>query len=351
MADDQGKAKPPRTRAPSTKTKSKASSKRAIEKLTSAGFLSDEAPTGDEITFVHAVLCQIGLPRSPTRERVWERSNGAVSLRLDAGAALIAQGKWEPQPLPQGPYARLMLADISTYAVRYRTRIVPMEASVSAYMRERLRLLVTGGVRGTYSGFRREALALTSMRMSLGIAYDDGRLKNFDGKPIDEFEAWTIGDDGARTPLWPSELVLSERFFRSLQTQAAPIKMNAYKALSHSALAQDIYTWLAHRLPRLKGPLALSWPVLAEQFGGYSTVKRFREEFIKRLREVLSQYRDARVSVLPGKRGELAGKFELRPSAPPVPRSSSVVPIAIGTPDRPESRSEIRALLQNLDPD
>lgn len=344
MAKDQPRAKPPRTRG--TK-KPGASAARAIEVLTNARFLSDETPSGDEISFVHAVLCQIGLPRSSTAERVWQRSNGAVSLRLDAGVALVAKGKWQEQPLPQGPYARLMLADISTYAVRYRTPVVPMESSVSTYMRERLRLVVNGGKRGTFTAFKREALALASARMSLGVAYDDGRLRNFDGKPIDEFEAWKVGDDGEPGPLWPNELVLSDRFFRSLQLQAAPIKMNAYKALSHSALAQDIYTWLAHRLPRLKAPLALPWAVLAEQFGGYSTVKRFRQEFVGRLREVKSQYPEANIDILPGVQGVSGGKLALRPSKPPVPRVSAVVPISIGPGERLETREEIRALLRD----
>jgi hypothetical protein len=33
--------------------------------------------------FLHAVLCQCGLPRSRPKERIFERSNGNASMRLE----------------------------------------------------------------------------------------------------------------------------------------------------------------------------------------------------------------------------------------------------------------------------
>ena len=35
--------------------------------------------------FLHAVLCQLGLPRNPTLQRTFERRSGRASLRLQAG--------------------------------------------------------------------------------------------------------------------------------------------------------------------------------------------------------------------------------------------------------------------------
>lgn len=346
MADGNSTDKPPKAR------KNKGSSDRAIEKLAEARFLIEEqaANRADALAFVHAVLCQIGLPRSPQKERVWIRSNGNASLRVQAGAVIAEDNEtWIDQPLPQGPYARLILADISTYAVRYRSRYVPMEDSVTAYMRNRLKLLVTGGVRGTCTSFKREAQALATAQMALGVQYAEG------GRPakaqsnatiVEEFSAWT-DQKSVNHEHWPKELVLNEAFYKSLRAHAAPIDMRAYRALAHSALSQDIYTWLAHRLPRLKAPLGLPWAVLADQFGGYADVQRFRKEFMLRLKEVASVYPDAQLEIVRGRRGELGGSLLLKPSRAPIYPVADVVPAALGARAEmhTETPGEIRALL------
>jgi len=299
--------------------------------LSMTRFLLDQedAVAADSVAYIHAVLSQIGLPRSPQSTRVWTRTNGNASMRLSAGSMMVDDLKtWVDQPLPQGPYARLILADISTHAVKYKTPVVPMEASAGAYMRNRLRLFPGGGKRGTYTSFKREAQALACCHMQLGISYGN-RIRNMQGNPVAEFEAWTV-DDGPQQPLWPCELVLSDSFFRSLKAHAAPIDMRAYLGLAHSALAQDIYTWLAHRLHRLRSPLELPWSVLADQFGGYKDAKRFRKEFVARLAEVHVAYKGAKFEIVRGRRGQRGGTLRLLPSPPPVPRVAGVVPGAIG---------------------
>ena len=305
-------------------------SKRAIEKLSETAFLLNDkdAQSADSIAFIHSVLSQIGLPRRRTPVRVWERSNGGAHLAVIAGGIPDEQGNRVELPLPQGPYARLILADISTYAVRHKTQVVPLESSVSAYMRHRLKLFVTGGSRGTLTSFKREAQALASAHMELSVRHGSKFLRS-NAPPIDGFEAWTV-DEGGQQALWPAELELNKKFFESLKRHAAPIDMRAYRALAHSAFAQDIYTWLAHRLPRLDKPLGLPWALLSDQFGGYASTKKFREEFVKRLKEVRAVYPDAQVEVVTGRRGESGGALLLKESRPPVYRAASVVPGSIG---------------------
>ena len=328
MAGDESKPKKPR--------KPKASSDRASEKLADTRVLLEEqeAKSADAIAFVHAVLCQIGLPRSPQKDRVWTHTNGKASLTVLAGG-VTRHGKREEQPLPQGPYARLILADISTYAVRHKTPLVPMEDSATAYMRNRLHLFPGGGKRGTYTSFKREALALAAAHMELAVDYNDVH-EELKAPPIKAFRAWTHDREAPQTTLWPGELWLAHDFFESLQAHAAPIDMRAYRALAHSALAQDIYTWLAHRLPRLKAPLLLPWTTLAAQFGGYADVKRFRKEFIKRLGEVHAVYPDAQLEVMRGRRDQFGGSLQLKPSKPPIYPVASVVPGSLGAPAQVE---------------
>jgi hypothetical protein len=318
----------PSLKKPSTRN---ASSARARDRLAEARFLLEEedANSANALGFVHAVMSQIGLPRSPQKERVWTRSNGAASLTVLAGG-ITKRGVREEQPLPQGPYARLILADISTYAVRHKTPVIPMESSVSAYMRKRLKLLVSGGTKGTYTSFKREAIALASAHVELSLSAN-GVHREVKGAPVEEFAAWNV-DEGEQQALWPCELLLSDRFFKSLREHALPVDMRAYRALGHSAFAQDIYTWLVHRLPRLKKPLELKWPVLASQFGGYADVQKFRRDFLKRLKEAHAVYPDARFEVVRGKRGEAHGGLLLKPSLAAIYPVASVVPGFLGAP-------------------
>jgi len=324
MADDESTTKQKR------KSSASSSSDRAIEKLAEGRVLIDaeNAYTADTIGYLHTVLCQIGLPRSPIKERVWTRANGGVGLRVAAGAIFDNQD-WIDQPMPQGPYARLVLADISTHAVRYKTRAVPMEDSVSAYMRQRLQVAVSGGKKGTYTAFKREAQALAAAEVSLSVPLADGGRMQTKAPPIETFKAWMV-DDGPQQALWPCELVLDAKFYESLRNHATPIDMRAYRSLGESCLAMDIYAWLANRLRRLKAPQDLYWSALANQFGGYSDVARFRKEFLKRLKEVKTVYPEAHVEEVKGRRGEVGGKLVLKPSTPPVPRVGVVVPAAIG---------------------
>lgn len=306
-------------------------SERAADRLSMARFLLDQedANSADAVAYCHAVLAQIGLPRSPQKTRVWERVNGDAAMAILAGGLYDHRRKERvEQPLPQGPYARLILADISTFAIKHRSRSIPMESSAGAYMRNRLHLFPGGGKRGTYTSFKREAQALAAAHVELSVVYGS-RFKNTAGRAIQEFQAWLV-DDGGQQALWPCDLVLSESFYESLKAHAAPIDMRAYRALSHSALAQDIYTWLSHRLHRLRSPLDLPWSVLAEQFGGYADVKDFRRKFLERLKEVRSVYPDARVEVQRGRRGASGGALRLRRSPAPVPRIATVVPGSLG---------------------
>jgi hypothetical protein len=97
-----------------------------------------------------------------------------------------------------------------------------------------------------------------------------------------------------------------------------PLDYRALAALKHSALALDIYTWLAHRLCRINeaNGVMLSWHNLREQFGQeYSDPKDFKREFRDVLRQVLVVYPSARIE-------EVGGGIHLRESPPPITKTS-----------------------------
>ena len=57
--------------------------------------------------------------------------------------------------------------------------------------------------------------------------------------------------DADQRVLWPSTVTLSADYFASLQQHAVPLDPRAIAALAGSALALDVYVWLAQRLHRI----------------------------------------------------------------------------------------------------
>jgi len=253
----------------------------------------------ERIDFLHAILCQVGMPRKPTEGRVFERSSGYATLRLEAGA-IFRRGRMVEQPLPYGTRPRLVMMHVCGEALRGSSR----EVHVGNSMREFLRLLgidTNGGPRGGYTMFKKQMEALASCRLILGLSLE-GRDVTINTQPISRFEAW-LHQDGPQRVMWPGVMELSTDFYETLKNHAVPLDHTALGALKHSALALDIYSWLAHRLRRVQKPqgVKVSWANMKDQFGQeYANPKDFKKEFRQALRQVLAVYPDARVEDVPG---------------------------------------------------
>jgi hypothetical protein len=99
-----------------------------------------------EVCFQHSVLCQTGLPyRNPGDEvRLWEREQGNVTLRIEAGAIPDpASGKYVDVSLPWGTKPRLILAHLNAEALRQGSPEIDIEGSLSAFVK-RVRGFATG---------------------------------------------------------------------------------------------------------------------------------------------------------------------------------------------------------------
>ncbi len=285
------------------------------------GEIMDRPP--DQLNFSHTVLCQVGMPRKATPERSFERTNGNKSLLVEAGR-LWNGLSWIDQPLPYGAIPRLVMVHVSTEAVRTRSRVIDVGESMRQFLLQ-LGLHGTGGPRGGYTALRKQLQALAACRMTLGMTLGD-RVSTIDAKPIKRFDAW-IGcggnglHDGSQRSLWPGELELSEDFFDTLTQHAVPLDYRALAALKHSALALDIYTWLAHRLPRVHSHQGtkVSWANLKNQFGqDYARSKDFKKAFRHALKQAHHVYPDAKLQ-------EVIGGLLLKPSQAPVRRTHILI--------------------------
>ena len=89
-----------------------------------------------EIVYQHSVLAQTSMPYKPTAARVWERSQGGVSLLIEAGRALHPDtGRWVELPLPHGEKPRLVLMHLNAEALRTGSPIIDVEESMTAFVR------------------------------------------------------------------------------------------------------------------------------------------------------------------------------------------------------------------------
>lgn len=283
------------------------------------------ATAPEDLTFQHSVLTQTSLPTSkpPEGTRVWERQQGRARLRVEAGSVLDPKtGLYVEPGLPYGPKARLLLMHLNSEAVRRQSPIIPVEDSMTAFFR-RLMGKSMDGREVRRLKFQLSALAAAQFRM--GVSEND-RAFQVNTQVVTAFELWLEREEGQRV-LWPSSLKLSLDYFDSLTRFAVPLDERAIAALAHSALALDIYCWLAQRLHRipLGKPQLVPWSALYDQFGqGYAELRFFRRDFLRLLAQVKTAYPSAHLDATS------KGLF-LETSLPPVPRRL----IALSTPSTP----------------
>lgn len=284
------------------------STKREEALVETSATVMGESPTGNDFAFIHSVMCQVGLPRSKVEGDRFMRQSGAAWLSVQAG--YLDEGRGPVlQPVPYGAMPRLALAWVSTYAKRHDTREIPIGDSAAAFLRN----MGIGGDDGRrYTTLRKQMNAMAACRLQLGY-----KGRTYNGQPVEQFDAWVSNRESAQKALWPGVMVLSENYFSELVENAVPLDNRALNALKGSALALDVYTWLAHRLHRIEGrPVILYWTNLREQFGqeyqGKNAHKDFRTQFLIALRGVLAVYPQAKVK-------QVTGGLMLLPSPPPIP--------------------------------
>lgn len=252
----------------------------------------------NEALFQHSALCQVCLPYREPKDgdgepiREWERTQGQLSLFIEAGRARSPSGEWVKLGLPYGPKPRLILSHLNAEALRTKSPDIEVEHSLTAFIK-RLRLDTNGY---TIRGVKDQLARLAASRMLWSFANGEAART---GKEdiIKQFDIW-FEKDARQRVMWPSVIRLDPAYFESLQQHAVPLHPEALAALSHSAMGLDIYAWLAQRLHRVpaNAPQFVTWKALQEQFGQeYTRLRKFREVFNLTLSKVRAVYRDARI--------------------------------------------------------
>ena len=242
------------------------------------------------LVFQHTVLCQTAMPYHDPGDavRIWQREQGAVALRIEAGSARHPKSQeWIELGLPWGTKPRLILAHLNAEAMRRQSPVIEVEHSLSAFV-ERIRGFKGGRELAAFKDqLSRLSVAMVRLAMTRG-----GRAFQIDTKMVTAFELWPERDDRQRV-LWPATIKLSQEYFDSLQQHAVPLNEADLAALAHSALSLDLYAWLAQRLHRVAPgkPAFIAWAALKQQFGpDYGQMFNFKRKFRVALRQVRTRY-------------------------------------------------------------
>jgi Plasmid encoded RepA protein len=200
--------------------------------------------------------------------------------------------KLEVVGLPYGTKSRLIMAHINSQAIKTQNKTLDIESSLSGFIKT-LGLTTDGR---TINDTKDQLRRLTTSIISLGYFSED---KNYqvDLKIVKGFDI-NFSKDSNKRVNWSSEIILTDDYYNSLMQHAIPLDERALAALSHNAMALDIYAWLAQRLHRIAygTPQFVSWQNLKDQFGGgYKDMKKFKEVFRKTLFFVRLQYQAARL--------------------------------------------------------
>jgi hypothetical protein len=195
-----------------------------------------EARTAGMIGYMARMLVQANMPYSdPGDVAAWGRRSGAFSLIMQPGMTMDDNSQPKSIGMPYGSLPRLLLAWISTEAVRTREPVVILGDTLSAFMRE-LGLVPTGGRWGSITRLRNQMMRLFSA--SISCTYDGpGQWANSGIRIADEAHLWWDQKQPHQAMLWQSTVTLGSKFFEELISHPVPLDMRALKALRRSPMA------------------------------------------------------------------------------------------------------------------
>lgn len=258
----------------------------------------------DALAFMARMLVLATLPHSnPGRVSQFSRHNGPFRLVIQPGPDV---------GIPYGSYPRLVLAWITSEAVRTKSPTLRLGDSLTAFMQD-LGLEPTGGRWGTITRLRDQMKRLFSARVS--AVYEAKRRFQFSGLQVAEsVDLWWDPKKPDQAAMFGSTVQLSQPFYEEIVERPVPVDMRALRALKQSALGLDLYTWLTYRLSYLSEPTAISWRSLHDQFGAdYNRTKDFTQAAKRQLEKV--------AAVWPNLRYETPrGRLRLFPCPPHVDR-------------------------------
>jgi hypothetical protein len=267
-----------------------------------------------EVNYLAREFASTGLPyRDPDSRRdtplpAWSRRNGPYSLIIRPGYVTGPDGEPTSIGFPFGSIPRLLLAWLTTEAVRTQSPEITLGSSLTDFMSE-LNLSPSGGQFGTIGRIQKQMHRL----FGATFVYDDATLNKSEGVrsatiPVTRSYELFWGREGAPRPrsdqlTLPSRVLLNDDFYQQITEHAVPLNLHILKALSSSPMQLDLYSWLTYRMYNIDDTVWVSWQSLMEQFGSNKKDDRrklyaFKRDMERNLKVVKDFYPQANVSIV-----------------------------------------------------
>ena len=281
--------------------------------------LQGVAERDPDLGFFARLLSLVAFPRrDPGDAPRWVRRNGPYELVVTAHGS---EGG-----LPYGVIPRLLLAWVSTEAVRTRSPTLHLGGSVLRFM-ERVGLAPhrSGGRNGAHSRIQDQARRLFDSTIQLVYIPPDGPRRKIAGPVADSQTLWSEYRMSERhAGGLATTVVLGERFYREIVSRPIPINLALLRSLRRSSLGIDLYLWLTYRVFTLREPLQVSWRALYAQFGPPDAeplphrLSKFRIQCHRELGKISLAWPELRYQTKLSKGAERS-RFIVYPSPPSIP--------------------------------
>lgn len=240
----------------------------------------EEARAADALGYLARVMVQATLPHTDPQSNEFRRTNGLLSLSVLAPSHV---------GIPYGSLPRLLLAWLTTEAVRTRSAELVLGPSLSSFMQQ-LDLTPTGGRWGTIPRLRKQMTRLFSS--SISCTYNDAATAAGQTMAVARsYSLWWDPKQPQQAALWQSTVTLSTDFFEEIVRRPVPVDLGALRALKRSPLALDLYAWLTYRFSYLRQPTTIPWEALQLQFGSdYGRCDNFQRKVVQALQNVARVY-------------------------------------------------------------
>lgn len=277
----------------------------------------EDARSSGSLGFMTRALVSASMPYKDPKTKFFERQNGDLTLTM-----------LSPKGVPYGKYPRLLLSWLITEAVTTRSPVVTLGDTLGDFLRATIGVEATGGKRGTATRVSEQMERLFKSLISVdrrdqpgarSFSFENitlvrgGVIDQEDMRRLDAIDAidssvdvagqqlWRTAGRNGEQGRWNSQVELTPQFFRECIETPVPLDLRAYRALSPSPMAMDIYGWCSYRMSYIKRPTRpIPWPVLQAQFGsGFPFTEQgtrdFKKAFKRNLDIVRLTYPDLRV--------------------------------------------------------
>lgn len=231
---------------------------------------------GRERGYLARIMVLCTLPHS-------DQGGGEMIRR--SGRTMLSMHNRSSIGLPYGRYGRLLLAWVTTEALRRECPDLELGPSFDVFMDRVGIVSQAGGKRAVRAALRDQMKRLftATIAVTAGASehwHDHGQ------RVAEHVDLWWNPEHNGRPGEWSSRIRLSREFYESVIERPVPIDLRILRHL-RSSFAIDVYAWLCHRLRDLPRPVLVPWDQLEAHFGhGYGRRRDFKRRFAHYLETV-----------------------------------------------------------------